>query len=309
MPQSLGRVGHKILNPSPTTAKEHIKRQKKGVRSTQIKVKIKGDINIPIVPAPVPQVAPPLLPLFVEPWPYPGPAYGARTDATLIPNDELIANVFCFRAFANKISGFVYNDLTGNFPFMSIYGSICFFILYHYKTNKILIKQIANLDDCSIFEAYKEVFESLEAKGYNPKLNVMDNQATKYIKQFLTKKKECNLQVVESHNHRINAAEHAIQMFKDAFIAALATADFEFLLQFWDKLAPQVQDTLNLLRTSQINPNILAYEALNGPYNWDYYPLAPPGCKAVIYKALAICGSWALRGTDAWYLGPAADHY
>jgi hypothetical protein len=141
-----------------------------------------------------------------------------------------------------------------------------------------------------------------------PKMNVMNNQATKYIKRFLTKK-ECNLQVVEPHNHRINAAERVIQMFKDAFIVALATTDCNFLLQLWDKLAPQVQDTLNLLRTSQINPNILACDALNGPYNWDHYPLAPPGCKVVIYKAPAIRGSWASRGTDAWYLGPAVDHY
>jgi hypothetical protein len=92
---------------------------------------------------------------------------------------------------------------------MSIDGSVCFFVLYHYKTNTILVKPIANPDNRSIFEAYKEVFESLEAKGYKPKMNVMDNQATKYIKQFLTKK-ECDLQVVELHNHRINAAEHAI---------------------------------------------------------------------------------------------------
>ncbi len=87
------------------------------------------------------------------------------------------------------------------------------------------------------------------------------------------------------------------------------TTDCKFLLQLWDKLAPQVQDTLNLLRPLWINPNVSAYEALNGAYNWDCYPLAPPGCKAVIYKAPAVCGSWASRGTDAWYLGPSADHY
>jgi hypothetical protein len=139
-------------------------------------------------------------------------------------------------------------------------------------------------------------------------MNVMDNQATKYIKQFLTKK-ECNFQVVEPHSHRVNAAERAIQTFKDAFIAALATIDCKFPLQLWDKLAPQVQDTLNLLRTSQINPNLSTYEALNGPYNWDCYSLAPPRCKAVIYKAPAVCGSWASRGTDAWYVGPSTDHY
>ena len=89
-------------------------------------------------------------------------------------------------------SGVVYNDLTVNFPFMLIDVSVYFFVLYHYELNAILIKAIANVDDHSIYEAYKEVFETLEAKGYKPKMNVMDNQATKYIKKFLTKK-ECEL--------------------------------------------------------------------------------------------------------------------
>ncbi len=191
---------------------------------------------------------------------------------------------------------------------MLIDGSVCFFVLYHYKTNAIPVKSIGNLNNCSIFDAYKEIFESLEATGCKPKMNVMDNQATKYIKQFLTKK-ECNLQVVEPHNHRVNTVEHAIRTFKDAFIATLATTDRKFMLQLWDELAPQVQDTLNLLRTSRIKPNISAYEAINGPYNWVPYPLTPPGCKAVIYGASVVRGSWASRGTDAWYLGPSAGHY
>jgi hypothetical protein len=77
------------------------------------------------------------------------------------------------------------------------------------------------------------MFESLEAKGYKPKMNVMDNQATKYIKKFLTEK-ECDLQLVEPRNHRVNVVEQAIQTFKDAFIAALATTNREFPLQLWD---------------------------------------------------------------------------
>jgi hypothetical protein len=137
----------------------------------------------------------------------------------------------------------------------------------------------------------------------------MDNQATKYIKKFLSKK-GCQLQLVEPHNHLVNAAERAIQTFKNAFIAALATTNMDFPLQLWDKLAPQVQDTLNLLWTSRTNPEIsLAYEALNGPYDWNRDPLAPPGCKAIIYEVPAVCGSCASRGTDAWYLGPSKDRY
>ncbi len=71
--------------------------------------------------------------------------------------------------------------------------------------------------------------------------------------------------MVEPHNHSDNAAEGGIQTFKDAFIAALAMSDSEFPLQLWE-LAPQVQNTLNLLWASRINPNILAYEAFNGLY-------------------------------------------
>ena len=115
----------------------------------------------------------------------------------------------------------------------------------------------------------------LKTKGFKPKLNIMDNQATKHIKKYLTKN-ECKFQLVEPHNHRINTAEQANQTFKDAFISALAMTDSNFPLQLWDKLTPQVRDTLNLLRTSRIDPSKSAYEILNGPYNWNRYPLPPP---------------------------------
>ena len=115
-------------------------------------------------------------------------------------DDKSIANVFCFGTFTNNVMGGVYSNLTGNFPLMSLDGNVCFFIMYRYRTNTILATLIANLDDKSIFEAYKTNFEMLEAKGYKPQVNIIDNQATKFIKQFLTKN-ECTLQLVEPHNH------------------------------------------------------------------------------------------------------------
>jgi len=161
----------KYLNPSPAMAKGHMKRPKKGIRSTTKQVKTKGNSNVTsIVPGPQPQAAPHALPLFITPLPYNGPAYNARREVNYIPDDnESIANVFCFGAFADKVSGVVYNDLTGNFPFMSIDGSVCFFVMYHYETNAILVKAIANVDDRSIFDAYKEIFETLEEKGMQTK--------------------------------------------------------------------------------------------------------------------------------------------
>jgi hypothetical protein len=136
----------------------------------------------------------------------------------------------------------------------------------------------------------------------------MDNQASNIIKKNLTPK-QCDLMLVEPNNHRVNAAERAIQTFKDHFVSALATSDSKFPLQLWDRLAPQVKTTLNMLRSSCINPSKSAYEVLHGPYNWNQFLLAPPGCKAVIYKTPESRTSWGRQGTDAWYIRLSLDHY
>ncbi len=96
---------------------------------------------------------------------------------------------------------------------MSFDGSVYFFVLYHYESNAILATPITGLNDVSIFNAYKTYFDVVTTKGFKPKLNIMDNQATKHIKNFLTEN-DCKLQVVEPHYHRVNAAEWAIQTFK-----------------------------------------------------------------------------------------------
>jgi hypothetical protein len=104
----------KYLNPSPATAKGHMKRPKKGIRSTTPKGPANEIRNSqPIVPV----VNPEVLPLFNKARPYPGPAYNTLTSPAMIEedNEESIANVFCFGAFADKITGVIYNDLT-KFP-------------------------------------------------------------------------------------------------------------------------------------------------------------------------------------------------
>jgi hypothetical protein len=85
--------------------------------------------------------------------------------------------------------------------------------------------------------------------------------------------------------------------------------DSNFPLQLWDRLTPQVKTTLNMLQPLRIDPTMSAYEAIPGPYDWNHFPLAPPGCKAVIYEAPESRGSWASHCTDAWYVGPSQDHY
>jgi hypothetical protein len=167
----------KYLNPRPATAKNHIKQPRHGIKSTCPKPTALVSPQLPVVPPPVRY----LLPKEFIPLALPGPH--------LIGDDcdESIANVCCFGAFANQHSGVVYNNLMGNFPFVSFNGSVCFLVLYHYKANAILAMPIGGLEDVSIFNAFKTNFNSLAQKGFKSKLNIMDNQATKYIKKFLTK--------------------------------------------------------------------------------------------------------------------------
>jgi hypothetical protein len=172
--------------------------------------------------------------------------------------------------------------------------------MHHYESNAILPTPISGLEDLCIFNAYKKSFDELTSKGFKPRLNVMDNQVTKFIKKNLTEE-ECTLQLVEPHNHCVNGAKRAIQTFKDAFIAAIATTDCNFLLQLWDKLMPQVQTMLNIMRASRIDPAVLTFKILNCLYDWNQYPLALLGCKAMVYKDGNTQGSWASCRVDGWY--------
>ena len=177
----------KYLNPSPATAKGHMKRPRHGIRSTRRKEKPipVQTAGIPVIPLRDQSHTQPIehnAPIVVMPAPegfFPQP--DRLPNIIVDDDDDSTANIFCSAAFADKFSGVVYSDLTGNFPFMSFDGNVCFLVVYHYESNAILATPIAGLDDMTIFQAYKAIFEDLTAKGYKPKLNVMDNQATKYI--------------------------------------------------------------------------------------------------------------------------------
>ncbi|KAL7501856.1 hypothetical protein ACHAXN_000039, partial [Cyclotella atomus] len=131
---------------------------------------------------------------------------------------------------------------------------------------------------------------------------------SKTIKRYI-KEQKADLQLVEPDNHRVNAAEHAIQTFKNHFIAGMATVDKNFLLQLWDELLPQAQDSLNMLRTSRLNKRLSAYSSLKGPFNFNKTPLAPPGTKAFIYNDPTNRTSWGPHGEDAWYVNQAPEHW
>ena len=248
----------KYLMPSPATSKGHMKRPRKGIQSTTPKPH-KPTISSPILPHPIPaapgihtDAMPGLILNNDDNSSGPHPAFIDDID------DKSIANVFCFGTFADKNTGIIYNDCTGNFPFMSLDGNVCFFVMYHYETNAIFATTLPGLDSEKILATYNKNFEYLVSKRYTPKINIMDNQAMKAIKLYRTPQ-ECKLQLVKPGNHRVNATERAIQTFKNCFNGALGTTNMDFPIQLWDKMACQVQDANNFVSRSHIHPKESAY--------------------------------------------------
>ena len=147
--------------------------------------------------------------------------------ATAIPpNNVPDSNIFCYAALADKQQGTLYTDATGALPARSIYANQYYSVAYDYDTNYIFAEPIPNITDKTIIKAFQGIYNTLVAKGHKPLLNITDNQATKPLKKFLTEKK-CKWQFVESNNHRVNAAERAIQTFKNHFVSGFASTDHD----------------------------------------------------------------------------------
>ena len=64
-----------------------------------------------------------------------------------------------------------------------------------------------------------------------------------------------------------------------------------------------------MLRSSRTCPKLSAYAHLNGIFDFNATPLAPPGCRAILYNDPAHRTSFGTHGVTAFYTGPAMEHY
>jgi hypothetical protein len=106
-----------------------------------------------------------------------------------------------------------------------------------------------------------------------------------------------------------NVAERAIRPFKNHFVAGFCSANPDLPMHLWDRLVPQAIQTLNLLRTSRLHPQLSAYAHVHGLFDFKQTPLAPPGIRVLIHDNPTVRGTWAPRAVPGWYLGPAMHHY
>ena len=149
----------------------------------------------------------------------------------------------------------------------------------------------------------------LAQAGIDPIKHVLDNEISDVMKRLITDEYHMKYELVPPGCHRRNAAEVAIRNFKAHFLSILAGVDDDFPLYLWDKLLPQAEITINLLRQSNATPTVSAYAHLNGPFDYNKMPLAPLGCKVQVHEKADQRGTWSFHSVDGWCIATSPEHY
>eukprot|EP00804_Cyclotella_cryptica_P011786 CCRYP_011381-RA/>CCRYP_011381-RA protein AED:0.36 eAED:0.36 QI:0/0/0/1/1/1/2/0/520 len=177
----------------------------------------------------------------------------------------------------------IFSDQTGKFPHRSSSGNHYLMVMVDIDSSAILVEPIKNRTDLELTRAYSTLITRLHRAGVVPRKHVLDNEISTAMKTLITDTYKMTYELVPPGCHRRNAAE--------------------------DKLLPQAEITINLLRQSNATPTVSAYAHLNGPFDYNKMPLAPMGCSVQVHEKSDARGTWAFHSIDGWYLSTSPEHY
>jgi hypothetical protein len=86
------------------------------------------------------------------------------------------------------------------------------FVAYIYDLNAILVCTLPSNTNRAMIAAVTDILSNLNAHGYSPTLNLMDNECSMAIIAHI-QNNHMDIHIVPPHNHWVNAAEHAIATF------------------------------------------------------------------------------------------------
>ena len=178
----------------------------------------------------------------------------------------------------------MFSDQTGQFPTRSQRGNKYIMVMVEIDSNAILVEPMKSRKDAEMIRAYDALLLRLKRAGIVPKKHVLDNEVSENMKNHIRDTCKINMELVPPGCHRRNAAEVAIRNFKAHFLSVLAGVADDFPQSLWDRLLPQTEITINLIRQSNATPNVSAYAHLSGPFDYNKMPLAPMGCNAQVHE-------------------------
>ncbi len=157
----------------------------------------------------------------------------------------------------------MYTNQTGCFPKKSSCGNQYIMVLIELDSNTIFVEGMKNCTAGEMIQAYQTLVDWLNSTGIHPKMHLLDNECSAEFKDRI-KANKMKYQLIPPHDHRRNIAETAIKVFKAHFISILCRCGKSFPLYLWDRLLPQAEHTLNMLRPSKMTPSVSAYTYLWG---------------------------------------------
>jgi hypothetical protein len=168
-------------------------------------------------------------------------------------------------------------------------------VCYIYDCNYVKVIPMKSMSASEWVKAYDSAHQELTVKGFKPRLQTLDNEASAALKNFFTVS-DIAYQLVPPHCHRRNAAERAIRTFNEHFVAGISSVDPAFPLHLWDRLLPQAEITLNLLRTSRLHPQLSAAAQFHCLVDYNKTAFAPPGCQIIAHEKPGKQRTWAPHG-------------
>ena len=208
-----------------------------------------------------------------------------------------------------ELSNRIASDQTGRYPITSGRGHKYILVLYDIDANYIHGIPIKSRKAEEILRGFKAAYQVLLDNNFKARDLRCDNEISKIFTEYLTNDAQLEYQLVPPHNHRTNPAEVAIRDYKHHFIATRSGADDNFPKDSWDLLLPLVNITVNLVRASHLQPRLSAYAQIHGNYDYNRYPLAPAGCKVVVYETPNQRPTFNNHGIVGYYIGPSNQHY
>ena len=167
----------KHLPKSIATAKGHLRQDRKNVRSTK--------------PSVIPTVnTPPVM-----------------TTSDLL--EESNVRTHCAFVKTVELSGKVFSDQTGRFPYTSSRGMKYIMIFYDYDSSAILAEPIRSRSESELVRAFTTLQQLLSNRGLKPTLQILDNECPTGLKTYI-RKSNATLQLAPPHMHQTNAAVKAI---------------------------------------------------------------------------------------------------
>jgi hypothetical protein len=97
--------------------------------------------------------------------------------------------------------GQLYTDLTGKFPVRSSKGNSYVMVCYVYDCNNVKVIPMKFRSTSQWVKAYDSIHQELSIKGFKPKLQTLDNEASTALKNFFTAN-DMEYQLVPPHYHR-----------------------------------------------------------------------------------------------------------